>query len=101
MSDTFVVVQSLSCVRLFVTPWTAAYQGFSVLHYLPEFASIHVHQVRDVIQPSHALSLPSPLVPNHSQQQGLFQSSNSSHQVARLIIRVSASASVLPMNIQG
>ena len=26
------VVQSLSCVLLFATPWTAAWAGFSVLH---------------------------------------------------------------------
>ena len=32
--------------------------GFSVLHYLLEFAQTHVHQVNDAIQPSHPL-LPS------------------------------------------
>ena len=32
--------------------------GFSVLHYLPEFAEIYVHWVSDAIQPSHPL-LPS------------------------------------------
>ena len=31
------VVQSLSCVQLFVTP------GFLVLYYLQEFAQTHVH----------------------------------------------------------
>ena len=30
--------------------------GFPVLHYLPEFAQIHVHWVSDAIQPSHPLS---------------------------------------------
>ena len=40
-----VAVQSLSCVRLFVTPWSAAHQGFPVLHCLLEFAQIHVHWV--------------------------------------------------------
>ena len=39
----FVVVQSLSCVRLFVTPTDCSMPGSSVLHYLPEFAQIHVH----------------------------------------------------------
>ena len=34
--------------------------GSSVLHYLPEFAQIHVHLVTDAIQPSHPLSPPSP-----------------------------------------
>ena len=34
--------------------------GFPVLHYLPEFAQIHVHWVSDAIQPSHPLLPPSP-----------------------------------------
>ena len=33
--------------------------GFSVLHYLLEFAQTHVHWVNDAIQPSHPLSSPS------------------------------------------
>ena len=37
------VVQSLSCVLLFVTPWTVACKAFPVLPYLPEFAKIHIH----------------------------------------------------------
>ena len=53
-------VQSLSCVRLFVTPWTAAHQAPPVLHYLPEFAQTHVRWVSDAIQPSHPVSSPSP-----------------------------------------
>ena len=47
--------------------------GFPVLPYFPEFARIHVHWVRDAIQPSHPLSPPSPLALNPSQHQGLFQ----------------------------
>ena len=35
--------------------------GFSVLHYLLEFAQAHVHWVSDVIQPAHPLSSLSPL----------------------------------------
>ena len=34
-------IQLLSCVQLFVTPWTAP--GFPVLHYFSEFAQTHVH----------------------------------------------------------
>ena len=37
-----VVVQSLSHVPLFATPWTATPQA-SVILYLPEFAQTHVH----------------------------------------------------------
>ena len=64
-------VQSLSRVRLFVTPWTTAHQA--VHHHFPEFTQTHVHQVSDAIQPSHPLSSPSPLAFNFSQHQGLFQ----------------------------
>ena len=38
----FVVVQLLSHVRLFVTPWTST-PGFPDLHYFLEFAQNHVH----------------------------------------------------------
>ena len=34
---------------------------FPVLHYLPELAQTPVHSVGNTIQPSHLLSLPSPL----------------------------------------
>ena len=50
------VVQLLSRIWLLVTPWTAALPGFlPVLHYLPEFAQIHVHWVSDATQPFHPL----------------------------------------------
>ena len=52
------------------------------------------------IQPSYPLSSPSPPDFNLSQHQGLFQWVSSSHQVAKSI-GASASASVLPVNIQG
>ena len=34
-------------------PMDCSTPGFPVLHYLPEFAHTHVHQVGDAIQPSH------------------------------------------------
>ena len=77
----FVSVQSLSCVWLFVIPWTPA---FSV-HHLPELAQTHVHWVSDAIQPSHLLSSPSPPTFNLSQHQGLFKWVTSSHQVAKVL----------------
>ena len=38
--------------------------GFLVHHQLPEFTQTHIHRVRNVIQPSHPLSSPSPPAPN-------------------------------------
>ena len=74
-------VQSLSRVRLFVTPWTAC-PGLPVYHQLLELTQTHVHQVGDAIQPSHPLSFPSPAF-NLSQHQGLFQWVTSLHQVPK------------------
>ena len=49
-----IVVQLLSCVRLFVTPWTST-PGFFVLQCLLEFAQTHVHWVDDALQQFHPL----------------------------------------------
>ena len=54
------------------------------------------------IQPSHPLSSPSPLAPNPSQHQSLFQWVNSSHEVPKVLdTGVSALASFLPKKSQG
>ena len=142
-----VKVKSVSCVWLFVTPWTAAHQpppsmGFSrqeywsgwplpspwlgpnhfylsvpfsrsvmssslpphglhharlpIHHQLPEPTQTPVHRVSDAIQPPHPLLSPSPPAFHLSQ---LF--SNESILCIRCpCIGVSASTSVLPMNIQ-
>ena len=72
--------------------------GFPVHYQLPELTQTHIHRISDAIQSSHALSSPSPPAFNLSQHQSLFQWVSSLHQVAKVL--VSASASVLPMNIQ-
>ena len=87
-------------------PMDCSMPGFPVSHYLLEFAPTHVHWVSDAIQPSHPLLPPSPPALSLSQHQGLFQWVGSSHfgSLATLdgqSIGPSASASVLPMNIQG
>ena len=61
-----------SCPTLF-DPMNLSTPGLPVHHQLPEFTQTHVHQVSDAIQPSHPLSSPSPLAPNPSQHQSLFQ----------------------------
>ena len=59
--------------------------GPPVFHCLPEFGQIHVGSFDDTIQPSHALSFPSPLVLTLSQHQGLFQAVFSSHEMAKVL----------------
>ena len=73
--------------------------GFLVHHQLPELAQTHVHRVSDSIQPPHPLLSPSPPALNLSQHQGVFQVSQF-FTSGGLSIGVSASASVLPMNIR-
>ena len=87
-----------SCPTL-CDPVDCSVPGFPVHHQFPELAQTHVHPVGDTIQPSHLLLSPSPPAFNLSQHQGLFQGVCSLHQVAK-VLGVSASASVLPMNIQ-
>ena len=76
-----------SCSTL-CDPMTCSPPGFSVYHYLPEFAQIHIHWISDVIQPSHPLSPPSPLALNFSQHQGLSQWVGSLHQVAKVLFEL-------------
>ena len=71
-----------SC-RTLCHPMNRSTPGLPVHHQLLEFTQTHVHRVSDAIQPSHPLSSPSPLAPNPSQHQSLFQSVNSSHEVAK------------------
>ena len=59
--------------------------GLPVHHQLPEFTQSHVHQVSDAIQPSHPLLPPSSPAPSPSHHQSLFQSVNSSHEVAKVL----------------
>ena len=54
-------------------PMNHSTPGLPVHHQFPEFTQTHIHRVRDVIQPSHPLSSPSPPAPNPSQHQSLFQ----------------------------
>ena len=73
--------------------------GFPVPHYLPEFAQVNVQCTGDTIQPSHPLS---PFAPasNLSMHSGSFPMSwlfTSDGQSTG----ASASASVIPVNIQG
>ena len=92
-------LQSLSCVRLFATPWTAACKASLSITKIQEPTQIHVCWIGDAIQPSH---LPLSPFPHHLQSfpaSGSFQMSQFFTSDGQSI-RDSASASVLPMNIQ-
>ena len=94
-----VAVQSLSCVWLFVTPWTAAYKtvlSFTISRSLLKFMYL------ESMMPSNYLILCTPFsfclqsfpAPGTFLMSQLFPSAGQS-------IGASASSSVLPMNIQG
>ena len=97
-----------SCPTLW-DPMDCSTTGLPVHHQCPEFTQTHVHPVGDAIQPTHPLSSPSPPAFNLSQHQGLFFSfllyNSVSFQMSQFFasggqnIGVSASTSVLPINI--
>ena len=91
----FSSVQSLSCVRLFATPWIAACQAS--LSITSSRSSLRLTSIESVMPSSHLilyrpLLLLSPIPPS------IRVFSNES--TLRMSIAVSASASVLPMNTQ-
>ena len=87
-----------SCLTL-CNPVNRSTPGLPVHHQLPELPQTHAHRVSDAIQSSHPLSSPSPPAFNPSQHQGLFPRSQFFTSGGQSI-GVSASTSVLPMNIQ-
>ena len=85
----------------FCDPMDCSMPGSSVLYYVLEFTQIHVHWVSDVIYSSHPLSSSSPPAFSLSQHQGLLQMNWLFPSGSQIIGASSASASVLPMSIQG
>ena len=92
------VVQLLSHVRLFTTPWTAARQAslsFTISHSLLKFMSI------ELVMPSNHLILCHPLLlPSIFPSIRVFSNESAVH-IRWPKYYTSASASVLPMSIQG
>ena len=86
--DEFSSVQSLSHVRLFVNPWTAAHQAS--LFITNSQSSLRLMSIESVMASNH-LILPSPSPPalNLSQHQGLFKWVSSSHQMAKILVSAS------------
>ena len=60
----FSSVQSLSRVRLFAAPWTAACQASLSITNSRSSPKLNVHRVSDAIQPSHPLLLPPSIFPS-------------------------------------
>ena len=87
-----------SCPTLSVS-MNCSTSGFPVLHYLPEYAQTHVHWVSDAIQPSHPVTLFSSCLQSFPGS-GSFPV-NQLFTSADQRIGASASAPILPMNIQG
>ena len=82
----------------FCDPMNSSTPGLLVHHQLQEFTQTHVHWVSDGIQQSHPLLSPSPPTFNLSQHQ-VFWNESALH-IRWPNIGVSASTSVLSMNIQ-
>ena len=82
----------------FCDPMDCSMPGLPVHHQLPDLTQTHVHWVSDAIQPSH------PVIPFSSCLQSFPEPG--SFQMSQIFISggqnigISASASVLPMNIQ-
>ena len=95
----FSSVQSLSPVWLFMTPWTAACQASLSITNSQSLRKLM--SIESVVLSNHLILCHSPSPPdfNLSHHQGLFKWVSSSNEVAQSI-GVSASTSVLPMNIQ-
>ena len=95
----FSSVQSLSCVRLFATPWIAACQASLSITNSWSSLKLTIHWVSDAIHPSHPLSSPSPPAPNPSPASESFPMSQLFTWGGQST-GVSALASVLPKNTQ-
>ena len=88
-----------SCLTL-CNPMDCSTPGFPVLHCLPELAQTHVHRIGDAIQPFHPLSSPFSSCLQSFPASGTFLMSQPFASDDQNI-GASASASVLPMNVQG
>ena len=96
--NTFSSVQLLSQVRLFVTPWTAACQAS--LFITSSWSLLKLMSIESVMPSNHLiLCCPFPLLPSIFSALGSFPM-NQFFASGGQSIGVSASASVLPMNIQ-
>ena len=80
-----VVVQSVICVWLYATPWTAAHQ--TSLSFTISQSLLRLMSIESVMPSNHLILCHHTLPPafNLAQHLGLFQWVSSSHQVAKLL----------------
>ena len=84
MCHQFSSVQSLSCVRLFVTPWTTAHQ--TSLSITNSRSPLRLTSIESVMPSSHLiLCRPLLLLPSIPPNISLFQWVSSSHQMAKVL----------------
>ena len=93
-----VVVQSLSHVLLFVIPWTAAHQAS--LSFIISWSLLKLMSIESVNPLNHLILCHPLLLPSTFPASGTFQMSHL-FESGDQSIGTLASASVLPMNIQG
>ena len=93
----FSSIQSLSCVRLFATPWTAAHQAS--LSTTNSWSLLKLMSIKLVMLSNHLIFCCPLLLPSIFPRSGSFLM-NQFFALGGQSIRASASASVLPMNIQ-
>ena len=97
-SQAYCWVESLTCVRLFVTPWTAAHQAS--LSITNAWSLLKLMSIESVM-PSNHLTLCHPLLLLPSIFPSIRTFSNESVlRISGQSIGISASASILPMNFQ-
>ena len=90
-------VQSLSRVQLLETPWTAACQTF--LSFTNSRSLLKLMSIESVMPPNHLILYRPPLLPSILPSIKVFPSESVLY-IGGQSIGASASASVLPMNIQ-
>ena len=83
LSKYIFVVQSLSHVWLFVTPWTAAHQAS--LSFTISWSLLKLMSIESVMPSNHSILCRSLLFLPSIQHQGLFRWVSSSHQVAKVL----------------
>ena len=82
-------------------PMDLSMPGLPCPHHLLEFAQIHIHRVSDAIQPSHPLLLSSPFAFKRNASFPSIRVFSSDSAIGIRCPKIGASASVLPMSIQG